>query len=76
MKELLFIYNPNSGQQMIGDYMNWIINFLSSKGYVASFYATQKSGDARELVVKIGKITIELWWLEEMELLMRLYREL
>lgn len=55
MKELLFIYNPNSGQQMIGDYMNWIINFLSSKGYVASFYATQKSGDARELVVKIGK---------------------
>lgn len=55
MKDLLFIYNPNSGQQMIGDYMNWIINYLSSEGYLGSFYATQESGDARKIVEKIGK---------------------
>lgn len=55
MKKLLFIYNPNSGQQTIGDYMHWIIDYLSAEGYLSSIYATQKKGDCRDLVEKYGK---------------------
>ena len=55
MKQALFIYNPNSGQQEIIDYIHWIVNFFSSKGYLTSIYATQRAGEARKIVEKIGK---------------------
>lgn len=55
MEKLLFIYNPNSGQRAINDKLSWIIEYLSSKEIFATVYATQKSGDCREIVEKYGK---------------------
>ncbi|MDO5047523.1 MAG: diacylglycerol kinase family lipid kinase [Anaerococcus sp.] len=55
MNKLLFIYNPNSGQQKISDYISWIIDYLSSKGNLVTVYATQESGDGRDIVGKIGE---------------------
>lgn len=55
MEKLLFIYNPNSGQRAISDKLSWIIEYLSSKGIFPTIYATQKSGDCREIVEKYGK---------------------
>lgn len=55
MEKLLFIYNPNSGQRAINDKLSWIIEYLSSKGIFATVYATQKSGDCRQIVEKYGK---------------------
>lgn len=55
MEKLLFIYNPNSGQRAINDKLSWIIEYLSSKGIFPTVYATQKSGDCREIVEKYGK---------------------
>ena len=55
MEKLLFIYNPNSGQRAITDKLSWIIEYLSSKGIFPTIYATQKSGDCREIVEKYGK---------------------
>lgn len=55
MEKLLFIYNPNSGQRSISDKLSWIIEYLSSKGIFPTIYATQKSGDCREIVEKYGK---------------------
>ena len=54
MKDLLFVYNPNSGQRAINDKLSWIIEYLSSKGILANVYATQKSGDCREIIEEIG----------------------
>lgn len=54
MKDLLFVYNPNSGQQIITDYISWIVDFLSAKGYLVTSYATQQAGDARRLVEELG----------------------
>lgn len=55
MEKLLFIYNPNSGQRAINDKLSWIIEYLSSKEIFPIVYATQKSGDCREIVEKYGK---------------------
>lgn len=55
MKDLLFIYNPNSGQREINDKLSWIIEYLSSKGICASVYATQEGGDCRKFIEKYGK---------------------
>lgn len=55
MEKMLFIYNPNSGQRAINDKLSWIIEYLSSKGIFPTIYATQKSGDCREIVEKYGK---------------------
>ncbi len=55
MEKLLFIYNPNSGQRAITEKLSWIIEYLSSKGMFPTIYATQKSGDCREIVEKYGK---------------------
>lgn len=55
MEKLLFIYNPNSGQRAINDKLSWIIEYLSSKEIFATVYATQKSGDCRQIVEKYGK---------------------
>lgn len=55
MKELLFIYNPNSGQRAITEKLSWIIEYLSSKNIKTTIYATQESGDCRRMVEKYGK---------------------
>lgn len=55
MEKLLFIYNPNSGQRVITEKLSWIIEYLSSKGIFPTVYATQKSGDCREIVEKYGR---------------------
>src|SRR5699024_9467279 len=54
MKELLFVYNPNSGQQTIGEYISWIVDYFSENGYLVTIYATQASGDCRKIVGEIG----------------------
>ncbi|WP_106461075.1 diacylglycerol/lipid kinase family protein [Anaerococcus sp. Marseille-P3915] len=55
MKKMLFVYNPNSGQRAIQNSLSSIIEYLSSKGIFPTVYATQKSGDCREIVEKYGK---------------------
>ncbi|WP_311492708.1 acylglycerol kinase family protein [uncultured Anaerococcus sp.] len=60
MGKLLFIYNPNSGQRAINDKLSWIIEYLSSKGIFPTVYATQKSGDCREVVEKYGQYFEEI----------------
>ena len=54
MKDALFIYNPNSGQKLINDYLPWIIDYLSEREYLATVYATQKQGDAHDLIKRYG----------------------
>lgn len=55
MKNTLFIYNPNSGQQTINDNLSEIINYLSQNEYLTTIYATQQSGDGALLIEKYGK---------------------
>lgn len=55
MKNTLFIYNPNSGQQIINDNLSEIINYLSQNEYLTTIYATQESGDGALLIEKCGK---------------------
>lgn len=55
MKNALFIYNPNSGQQTINDNLSEIINYLSQNEYLTTIYATQESGDGALLIEKCGK---------------------
>lgn len=55
MKNTLFIYNPNSGQQTINDNLSEIINYLSQNEYLTTIYATQESGDGALLIEKYGK---------------------
>lgn len=55
MKNTLFIYNPNSGQQTINDNLSEIINYLSQNEYLTTIYATQESGDGASLIEKCGK---------------------
>lgn len=55
MKNTLFIYNPNSGQQTINDNLSEIINYLSQNEYLTTIYATQESGDGASLIEKYGK---------------------
>lgn len=54
MKDALFIYNPNSGQKLINDYLPWIIDYLSEREYLPTVYATQSSGNARDIILRYG----------------------
>lgn len=54
MKDALFIYNPNSGQKIINEYLPWIVDYLSERGYLTSIYATQRAKDASYIVRKLG----------------------
>lgn len=54
MKELLFVYNPNSGQKEIDEHMGWILDYLSEREYFTTVYATQRQGDAREIIADYG----------------------
>lgn len=54
MKKILFVYNPNSGQQAIADHISWIVDYFSENGYLVTIYATQESGDCRKIVGEIG----------------------
>lgn len=54
MKSALFVYNPNSGQRIINDYLGWIVDYLSEREYLTSIYASQSPGDARNMVLKYG----------------------
>ncbi|WP_394024218.1 diacylglycerol/lipid kinase family protein [Anaerococcus martiniensis] len=54
MKDALFVYNPNSGQRIINEYLPWIIDYLSEREYLTSVYASQSRGDARYIVEKMG----------------------
>lgn len=55
MKDALFIYNPNSGQKIINDYLPWIVDYLSEREYLPVIYATQSSGDARNIILEYGE---------------------
>lgn len=50
MKDALFIYNPNSGQKIINDYLPWIVDYLSEREYLTSVYATQGPKDATHII--------------------------
>lgn len=54
MKEILFIYNPNSGQKEIDDHVGWILDYLSERKYFTTVYATQRQGDARDIISEYG----------------------
>ena len=54
MKDALFIYNPNSGQKLINEHLAWIIDYLSEREYLPTVYATQSSGDARDIILRYG----------------------
>lgn len=55
MKDLLFVYNPNSGQKLLQNKLGWIIDFLSSKGIFTTVYASQRPGDCRKIIEEYGK---------------------
>jgi YegS/Rv2252/BmrU family lipid kinase len=55
MKNLFFIYNPHSGQRIIGEYLDDILSYYSSEEYFVTCYATQYAGDARLKVQEYGK---------------------
>lgn len=55
MKNLLFLYNPKSGQKVISQHMDEIISYFSKQGIFSTCYATQSVGDARRKVYEFGK---------------------
>lgn len=55
MKKLLFLYNPHSGQRIIKDHIDDIIDYFSKEGYFATVYASQDVGDCREKIMLYGK---------------------
>lgn len=55
MKKLLFIYNPMSGQKIIGSQLSFIVDYFCKQGYMPTVYATQKSDDARSKVKECAK---------------------
>ena len=54
MKDVLFVYNPNSGQKIINEHLPWIVDYLSEREYLTSIYATQSPRDASEIVSNLG----------------------
>ena len=55
MKKLLYIYNPMSGQKIIGSHLSSIVEYFSENGYFPTVYATQRPNDAREKIKKFAE---------------------
>lgn len=48
-KKLLFIYNPNSGREVIREYLSYIVETFNNGGYTVTVKPTQYGGQAREI---------------------------
>ena len=48
-KKLLFIYNPNSGRELIREYLSYIVETFNNSGYDVTVKPTQYAGQAREI---------------------------
>ena len=51
-KKLLFIYNPNSGMEVIREYLSYIVELFNEGGYTVTIKPTQYGGQAREIAQK------------------------
>ncbi len=48
-KKILFIYNPNSGRELIREYLSYIVETFNNSGYDVTVKPTQYAGQAREI---------------------------
>lgn len=55
MKKVLFVFNPKSGKEQIRNKLLDIVDVFSKAGYELTVYATQKSGEATEIIKNMGK---------------------
>ena len=53
MKKLLFIFNPASGLGKIKNELYKIVDFYEKEGYIVTLYATQKKGDAFNVLTNL-----------------------
>ena len=54
MKNMLFVFNPRSGREQIKGHLMEILDIFSGAGYDIHVHATQKQGDAAEIVRRLG----------------------
>lgn len=54
MKNMLFVFNPRSGREQIKRHIMEILDIFSGAGYDIHVHATQKQGDAAEIVRRLG----------------------
>lgn len=54
MKNMLFVFNPRSGREQIKRHLMEILDIFSGAGYDIHVHATQKQGDAAEIVRRLG----------------------
>ncbi len=55
MKPLLFVYNPFAGKGAISHHLSEIIQIFTSYQWICVCYPTQKKGDARDMVARLGQ---------------------
>lgn len=55
MKKVLFVFNPRSGKEQIRSKLLDIVDVFSKAGYELTVYATQKPGEAAEIIRNMGK---------------------
>lgn len=54
MKNMLFVFNPRSGREQIKRHLMEILDIFSGAEYDIHVHATQKQGDAAEIVRRLG----------------------
>ena len=54
MKEMMFVFNPCSGREQIRGKLMGILDIFTKAGYDIHVHATQKQGDAAEIVRRLG----------------------
>ena len=54
MKNMLFVFNPRSGREQNKRHIMEILDIFSGAGYDIHVHATQKQGDAAEIVRRLG----------------------
>ena len=54
MKNMLFVFNPRAGREQIKRHLMEILDIFSGAGYDIHVHATQKQGDAAEIVRRLG----------------------
>lgn len=54
-ERVLFVYNPTAGKGILRNKLADVIDLMMQQQFEVNIFATQKSGDATEIVQKIGK---------------------
>lgn len=57
MKNMIFLFNPRSGKELIRSQLMGILDYFCSQGYFPSVYVTQNAEDAQRMAKEYGEST-------------------